>query len=498
MPYHSTRCRRLVGVIVLVIAARPVAEEPPPTTPPERPVAQDFSAASLKAYERKLLARYGGADREVPLEVKAEHFEWVLRKYMQAPTGLVHHTVVLPNAADGPRNFTFGDDIATWNGALVAALSYKYAVTKDAETLAFIADILRGLHFSQQVTGRDGLIARCVLKSDVPVAGAKRRYVGADGAVYHFRSDPAKGTYNQVAGGYAVLMLLTAQDLPADVRQLACRDLQALAWRLVEDDYRLKDVDGDPTSYGDLTPVFAAQGVPFNAQVAYAVVAAGHHFPGEDLVRAKMIRRAFERLRNKHHVYYEDPRTHLIRPQEVGASPFVKGTNDRAHVLTAAYIGVFLELEYARRNGVPPDREFLYQLGQTMDWTMRHIENDRNALCNLMWAGVLSDPQAFAAILPHPNEQARVRRQIETIGGETVEQLRRLWLDRFYRPGQKIETREPQWAADRKRHDSYLWKSGPFDRWEVTGPATNDLCASMDYLHAYWLMRYWHERRLGP
>ena len=41
------------------------------------------------------------------------------------------------------------------------------------------------------------------------------------------------------------------------------------------------------------------------------------------------------RLRNKHHVYYEDPRMMPLAPQQVAGGPLVKGMNDRNHVMNA-------------------------------------------------------------------------------------------------------------------------------------------------------------------
>ena len=469
-------------------------EQPPvlvlPATEPDpfRPAPDDDSAEALRRYQDAFRARYGD-DRDVPLDVKAEHFEWLLERYLWAPYDVVHHTVTLPDAPDGEREYLFGDDVATWNGPLLAALSYKYAVTGDRQTLARIERLLRGLHFLQTVTGQPGLIARCALRRDTPIHTATLRHVAEDGTVYYVRSDAAKGTYNQVVHGYSVMMLLAWHDLPADVQALARRDLQELVHHLVEHDYRLTERDGRRTTYGDLTPIVATVGVPFNAQLAYAIVSAGHHFPGDDASRAKRIRRAYARLREKHHVYYESPLTHLIRPQEVGASPFVKGMNDRNHVLNAAYIGLLIELEHTRRHNKEPDPEFLFQLGQTMVFTMAFLDHQLNGLCNFMWAGILSDPQAFAAIVPH--DRGRTVQQLDRLVSIGVEQLRRFPVDRFARHGEKILTRAPQWVDARKRSDSYLWKSGPFYRIEETGPPTNHLCASIDYLHAYWLMRYW-------
>ena len=107
-----------------------------------------------------------------------------------------------------------------------------------------------------------------------------------------------------------------------------------------------------------MTPVVATVGVPFNAQVAYLVVALGYSFPSEQANVSRRIRDAFARLRGKHHVYFEEPLRSIVLPQRIGGSPFLKGMNDRNHVTNAAFMGLALELDHARRNGAKPNTKF--------------------------------------------------------------------------------------------------------------------------------------------
>ncbi|MFQ5731721.1 MAG: hypothetical protein ACE5KM_07185 [Planctomycetaceae bacterium] len=476
----------LVGSIITNGAVLPAADLPAALTA-ARPDGDDFTAASLLKYERATVKHYGHFHK-LPLDVKAAHYEWVMRRYHLAPTGQVHPRVILP-AKTGPRpRYYYGADNSTWNGALLAAMSYKYAVTKDADTLRFLGRLIDGLHFFQKVTGKAGLAARCVLPGGEPIADAKHRFVDSDGKTYWFRADPAKGTYNQLVAGYAALMMHAYHALPRDKQRRARDDMAALVMHLVEHKNRLNGRDGKPTTYGDLRPVIATQSVPFNAQVAYMIVATGTYFPPSQPAAAKRIRKAYRYLKNKHHVYYEDPRTHLVVPQRVAANPFIKGTNDRNHVVNAAYTGLMLELLSARKQGRKPDRKLLYQLGRTIYWAMTVMKTHRHALCNFMWAGVLKDPRAFRDIIPKNRDACR--RQLKVLTADGIEQLQRFPIVRFGFPGKKVVTKTPQWVDVRKRHDGYLWKSGPYDRWDIIGPPGNVHVSSIDYLYAYWLMRY--------
>lgn len=455
---------------------------------PQLPGPNDPSSRSLYEYQQTLVEQFGGKDRHVPLDVKAEYYEQAMWKYHLTPYNQIHQFVILPEEGPGPIDYRVGADSSTWNGAALAALSYKYAVKKDEATLKRIAQLIDGLHFYQKVTGYPGLLARCVVRSEKPRGKCVRRYIDDDGTVYHYRTDPAKGTYNQVIAGYCAMFMLVGEALPADIAKRARIDLGALVWHLIKHDYKLTEADGDKTPYGDLTPLLGAKSIPFNAQLAYMMVAAGYHFPPEDDTLKQMYWQEFKRLRIRHHVYYEDPRTHLICPQRVGANPIVKGMNDRNHVLNAAYTGLMMELIRAEKRGVEPDLQFIYELGRTIAWTMRKIKHDRNALCNFMWVGLLSDPARFAILTDSDREQ--VRAEIPYLLENGFEQLHRFRIDRFTYTGERVTLDRPTWVDERSSKDAYYWKSDPQEARIRTDERSHAHTCSIDYLYAYWLMRY--------
>lgn len=470
--------------------------KPPPGI--VKPRSGDYSASSLKKLHREILASYGGNSRAVPLKVKADLFEWAIAKYHLTEYNQVHARITLFEEQGKRPQFHYGEDTSTWNGALLAALSYKYAVTKDRQTLILIERLLKGMHFYFEITGKPGLPARCVLKRDTPLAGAVNQYDSSQGEKFFYRSDAAKGTINQINCGYIAVLMHVFDDLSPAIRKMVKEDYSLMAVHLVENEYRLVDAAGNKTSYGNMTPLVGSNGVPFNAQVVYLVLATSTYFPPDNPQHYKRIRKEYKRLKTKHHVYYENPLTHWICPQKVANSPFIKGMNDRNHVVNAAFYGMVLELQSARKQKRKPDSKLLYQLGRSIYWAMETMQTHHNALCNFMWAGLLCDPKNFQTIVPF--EQEKAKRQAHYIIFTGMEQLRRFPVDRFYIPGKKVETREPQWVDARKKHDSYLWKSGPYDKWVANGEVSNKHICSIDFLYAYWLMRYYRldeiEKRL--
>lgn len=470
----------LVGAGLVAVAAA--------QTVPVQPAEGDDSIGALRAYQAQLEDHFGGY-REMPLAVKAAYFEWELGRYHRTEHGQVYNRVELSDQPGVPPITIPGSDTSTWNGSLLAAMSYKYAVTRDPVTLRIIADLVRGLHFFFEVTGQPGLMARSISPADGRVLDNMREneYVAPDGRVYYYRNDPAKGTYNQIAGGYAALCMFALDDLPSEVRTMALDDMHAMVLHVIGTGYHPTEKNGRKTRYGNMQPFAGPLGVPFNAQVAYEIVALGYSFPPEDPAEREIIRREFVRLRGEKHVYYIDPWLSLVRPQEVAASPFLKGMNDRNHVINAAFVGLMLERDHAHRGGVAWNRKFMNELGQTMYWGMQALDGQRHSLGTFMWAGMLSDQGVFDAIIERRPNTARA--QIERNLPDAVEQLRHFRLDRFVYPGEEIEQAAPVWNDFMKPDDSY-WKVNPKLLWRTNGPATNTCYCAMDYLYAYWLMRY--------
>ncbi|MEM9700930.1 MAG: hypothetical protein AAF907_00640 [Planctomycetota bacterium] len=462
----------------------------------------DRSADALARFEQQLTAYFGGT-RNVPFAEKAAFYDWVIRRHHLErfgdlpggrPAAIVHQTALLPKTPDGAGAFNPGPDTLTWNGVMLAAMSYRWAVTRDPAALEWVRVLIAGLEVGMKVTGQSGLPARCLMKSDKPIGSLKLPYRLKNGVKVFVHSDAAKGTVNQIAAGLIVCQLLCRADLPAADRERAARLSLEMADHLVRHDYHLTEKTGKRTKYGDVTPRIGPQSVPFNAQVAYMIVAGGTAF-GRDATTADprafaRVKQAFDDLRGKHHVYYEVP-TLLVRPQRVGASPIVKGMNDRQHVLTAGYASLLLEWELARKANAAADGQFLYEMGRTPLYAMRGVRGQKNAMMAFQWGGLLMDGRRAAAILPDVRERqaeyAIGRQEIE-IG---VEHLRRFPLSRRSWIFEKAGANPNAWAAEQRPWDCYVWKADPTMTYRQTGPLMNKWAAGIDFLHAYWAARYW-------
>jgi hypothetical protein len=453
------------------------------------PDAGDDSAQSLRAYHQRI-TQYYGDDRQIPLDVKAAYFRWQLERYHLTCYHQFYNRAVLPERPGERPQALPSRDSSTWNGALLAAVSLNYAATKDRRLLDVAAELVRGLHLFFEVTGQPGFMARAVAPAGGIVLDELKsnEYTGADGVRYFHQDDPAKGGFNQIACGYAALMTHVYDDLSAEIQRLARSDIAAMALHLIEHGYRATARDGRPATYGDLRPLIGSMSVPFNAQVAYLIVALGYSFPPDDPAARERIRSEFVRLRGKHHVYFEHRLGAVVLPQKIGGSLLVKGMNDRFHVTTAAYWGLQLEFDHARRHSEPWNDKFVHQLGQTLYWSMEYLHDQHNALLSFLWSGLVQDPHVFSTIIDEHRNTATD--QIEQALLEGVEQLRRYRLDRWVRPGRINKTDRAQWCDTAAPDDNY-WKCDPRLIFEPTGEATNAYYAGLDYLCAYWSLRYY-------
>ena len=465
------------------------------------PPTDDFTADGLAAFEDALTAYFGGT-RSVPLAEKAAFYDWVIRRHhlerfpptaAGEPVGIVHHSAFLTTPQMRGR-VHWGNDTLTWNGALLSAMSLRYAVTRDPAALNWVRTLLGGIELSMTVTGSPGLPARCLMQLDEPYGKLKRRFDRPGAPTIFFLSDAAKGTVNQVACGLIVCQTVCGEALPPADRARAARLSLALADHLVRHDYMLTEADGSKTEFGKLLPRIGPQSIPFNAQVAYTIVAGGAGFgarhPGANRAAAGRVSRAFEELRGEHHVYYEGPGK-LVRPERVGASPIVKGMNDRQHVMSAGYAALLMEWELARRAGTAADGKFLYEMGRTPLYAARGVRGNRNARVAFQWAGLLSDGRRAAAILPDDRERAEEFGWARAEVAAGVEHLRRFPLSRRLWPHEDAGSSSRAFAAEQTPWDCYVWKADPEAVKRRTGPPQNRWAAGIDFLHAYWLLRYW-------
>ncbi|MBI2925535.1 MAG: hypothetical protein HYY24_07510 [Verrucomicrobia bacterium] len=193
-----------------------------------------------------------------PLREKAAYFQrdlldkhWLDGLYVSIVPAAAPGTR-LPHTVDQPGNVIHA---GVWTGRYLAGVGYQYAVTRDPWVRRHGGEILRALRTLQEVTGKPGLLARGYVKGHGPVEDWERN--GQDSVEWHqgqgqfadyrWHGDVSVDNFNAVLYGYAIYYDLAADSAQ---RRLIAEDVDRLMTHLLENHFRIIDVDGDVTRWG--------------------------------------------------------------------------------------------------------------------------------------------------------------------------------------------------------------------------------------------------------
>ena len=191
---------------------------------------------------------------------------------------------------------TLGD--ATFvSGNCTQAMAFRYAADPSPDALAVVTEQMEGWRFFQALTGVKGLVGRSFMKVTDPVEHFIVQEWDNPEQDWHLGTGDFDGwvwkgdtSRDQVSG--AVLGIATAYDVVDDdhVKGLAREFMVDLADHVWENDLRMVDPDGLPTTHGDVSGE-RLEGFPFpNGQAATCSLAwfkAAHHMSGEDRFRER-------------------------------------------------------------------------------------------------------------------------------------------------------------------------------------------------------------------
>jgi hypothetical protein len=239
------------------------------------------------------LATAGGVarieQRQMTLEEKAALFD-AITQARHVRLGYTSTENALREAGD-LASFTNHDDDndGQWTAMYLASQCFRYAATGSAEARDNARVAAYALMKLEQVTPIDGFFARSIVPGDECAAkqasGAGEWHLSADG-VWCFKGDTSS---DEFVGHIFGLSLY--HDLVADEQERA--DVAATIGRIlgtmVDNGYRLLDLDGQPTSHGhfdpewmeeDLSAMFGDAGL--NSAMILGGLRAAYHMTGQE------------------------------------------------------------------------------------------------------------------------------------------------------------------------------------------------------------------------
>jgi len=224
------------------------------------------------------MAKRSGKTKESLLE-KALRLEQVQAE-QHLFEGLVLGHVVLPPAGRADHLSGNFEDACISTGQYLGAESFRCAVTGDAEAKRRADESAAALRKLQTITGTKGFFGRGFKTATGPTWDEEcyffpREWHQAGG--YRWLGDPSSDSFNGRTFGWSCYFDLAADEAG---KRLALEDVTRVVTQWIENDFRLVDIDGRMTLWGNFSPYILEEDL--NALQALNHLKCAHHITGDD------------------------------------------------------------------------------------------------------------------------------------------------------------------------------------------------------------------------
>lgn len=192
------------------------------------------------------------------LKKKAAFFEQQVEAGGHKRLGFVHE---IYRGGDADRQWLreISDNDGGHTAHYLAAMTFKYAVTKDEAARREAVDAFQAMRWLQTITGTDGFFARAIWAEGVDEGerstqgsgGLPAKWVPTKDGKWSWKGDTSSDEVN--AHYYAVALF---HDLAAqgDEQTQAAEHLARISKHIIDNGWVLRDVDGKPTRWGRWDP----------------------------------------------------------------------------------------------------------------------------------------------------------------------------------------------------------------------------------------------------
>lgn len=190
------------------------------------------------------------------LEEKAAYYREQAEKYNIRKDGFsLSRTLKNSGVVDENESYVgTSDNDGLWTGLYLVGLCYEYAVTKDEKILEMARRSLKAMIKLTTITGKEGFTARAIRYSDEEHFGEYKtnpewRLI-PDGTVEWLgetSSDEMTGHFFAYSTFYD---LCANEEEKAEIREVVRKIMD----HIIENDYRLIDIDGKPTTWANWNP----------------------------------------------------------------------------------------------------------------------------------------------------------------------------------------------------------------------------------------------------
>ena len=193
---------------------------------------------------------------------------------------VIHHVIFPPAGLDRPVVGPQADCLDATSELLVA-YAHKYAITKDPADRQLADSVFSGIQRLERVTGVPGLFARSLNRTDTalwhektlwyPEWHASRAMPG-----YRWLGDLSTDKFTSIVSSVSMYWELCADE---PHRKAAAELLDRFVGRVVNDNFKLTDLDGKMTLWGNMCPDLPHQ--PLNSLLMLMGLKATHRLTGK-------------------------------------------------------------------------------------------------------------------------------------------------------------------------------------------------------------------------
>ena len=249
--------------------------------------------------------------REDPLHVRIG----VLDKLVRANhwnEGLYMPCVIFPPAGIDEAVVGNHEDVAGHSAVYLAALSHRYAVTQDPEVRALADTVMDAIVKLETVTGVPGVAARSYYKTDKPLWHEQAFFFPMEWHAsetmpgYRWQGDLSSDKFTGFIYGVGIYWEFCADE---EHKQIAADFIDRFVGRCIEYNFKLVDVDGKMTLWGNFCPDMPHQAL--NALEMLAGLKVAERMTGKPCYTA-----AYTRLIKKYHYDDEAIMSKVLWPEE--------------------------------------------------------------------------------------------------------------------------------------------------------------------------------------
>jgi hypothetical protein len=205
------------------------------------------------------------------LQKKSAYFEQALNDWGHKRLGYVHQLYWSGGPDNGQWQREISDNDGGHTAHYLAAMCFKYAVTRDEAARREAIDALEAMLWLRSITGTDGFFARAIWavgvdpgeRSTDGSGGLPAKWVATGDGKWMWKGDTSSDEVN--AHFYAVALF---HDLVAKgvEKKAAAEHLAGIGKHIIDNGWVLRDVDGQPTRWGRWDPAYLLRPYGFESR----------------------------------------------------------------------------------------------------------------------------------------------------------------------------------------------------------------------------------------